>query len=328
MKDNLNNTGNENIKTENIKEHSKEALQSLKKDYYKADMSETQFNRLKLVMEQAKKDNKRARKRKLVRNIIGAVAAVAIIFVAMPNTTSSIAEAMERIPVIGQLVKVVTFREYNYGDSTHLAEVEVPEVTIDSGDNSNSDENQNVADDSISNELQKSTSEVNEEIKEITNKLVNEFNEHMRNELGFKEIAVKSKVLLTAQYYFTLKLSCYQAEASGYECDYYYTINLLTGEKMNLQDVFEDNADYITPVSENIKEQMRARMAKDDSQVYWLEDEIDDVNFESITEDTSFYINADNNVVICFNEGEVAPMYMGSVEFEIPENVVKDIRKY
>ena len=57
MKDNLNNTGNENIKTENIKEHSKEALQSLKKDYYKADMSETQFNRLKLVMEQAKKES-------------------------------------------------------------------------------------------------------------------------------------------------------------------------------------------------------------------------------------------------------------------------------
>lgn len=328
MKDNLINTDNENIKTENIKEHSKEALQSLKKDYYKADMSETQFNRLKLVMEQAKNDNKRARNRKLVRNIIGAVAAVAIIFVAMPNTTSSIAEAMERIPVIGQLVKVVTFREYNYGDSTHLAEVEVPEVTIDSGDSSNSDEHQNVADDSINNELQKSTTQVNEEIKEITNKLVNEFNEHMRNELGFKEVAVKSKVILTAQNYFTLKLSCYQAEASGYECDYYYTINLLTGEKMNLQDVFEDNADYITPISENIKEQMRVRMAKDDSLVYWLEDEIDDVNFKSITEDTSFYINADNNVVICFNEGEVAPMYMGSVEFEIPENVVKDIRKY
>ena len=328
MKDNLINTDNENIKTENIKEDSKEALQSLKKDYYKADMSETQFNRLKLVMEQAKNDNKRARNRKLVRNIIGAVAAVAIIFVAMPNTTSSIAEAMERIPVIGQLVKVVTFREYNYGDSTHLAEVVVPEVTIDSGDSSNSDEHQNVADDSINNELQKSTTQVNEEIKEITNKLVNEFNEHMRNELGFKEVAVKSKVILTAQNYFTLKLSCYQAEASGYECDYYYTINLLTGEKMNLQDVFEDNADYITPISENIKEQMRVRMAKDDSLGYWFEDEIDDVNFKSITEDTSFYINSDNNVVICFNEGEVAPMYMGSVEFEIPENVVKDIRKY
>ena len=33
------------------------------------------------------------------------------------------------------------------------------------------------------------------------------------------------------------------------------------------------------------------------------------------------------NVVIAFDEGEVAPMYMGAVEFEIPKEVVNDIRK-
>jgi hypothetical protein len=32
-------------------------------------------------------------------------------------------------------------------------------------------------------------------------------------------------------------------------------------------------------------------------------------------------------VVISFNEGEVAPMYMGAVEFEIPVDVLSDIRK-
>ena len=50
-------------------------------------------------------------------------------------------------------------------------------------------------------------------------------------------------------------------------------------------------------------------------------------NFKAITEKTSFYLNEKDNVVIGFDEGEVAPMYMGAVEFEIPAQVLRDIRK-
>ena len=46
-----------------------------------------------------------------------------------------------------------------------------------------------------------------------------------------------------------------------------------------------------------------------------------------ITEDTLFYLNEEEQLVISFNEGDVAPMYMGVVEFLIPEEVVKDILK-
>ena len=46
-----------------------------------------------------------------------------------------------------------------------------------------------------------------------------------------------------------------------------------------------------------------------------------------ITDETSFYMNENGNIVIGFNEGEAAPMYMGAVEFEIPTEVLVDIRK-
>ena len=36
---------------------------------------------------------------------------------------------------------------------------------------------------------------------------------------------------------------------------------------------------------------------------------------------TSFYLNGDNRLVICFNEGDVAPMYMGCVSFVISEEI-------
>ena len=88
-----------------------------------------------------------------------------------------------------------------------------------------------------------------------------------------------------------------------------------------------EGADYITPISENIKQQMQAQMDADENVYYWLNDEIEEWNFKAITDETSFYLNENGNVVIGFNEGDVAPMYMGTVEFEIPAEVLSSIRK-
>ena len=68
-------------------------------------------------------------------------------------------------------------------------------------------------------------------------------------------------------------------------------------------------------------------MAADENVMYFLNDEMDEFNFKSITDETAFYLNADGEIVISFNEGDVAPMYMGVVTFTIPEEVVEGIRK-
>ena len=39
--------------------------------------------------------------------------------------------------------------------------------------------------------------------------------------------------------------------------------------------------------------------------------------FQSVDENTKFYINKDGNPVVCFEKYEVAPGYMGFQEFEI-----------
>ena len=143
-----------------------------------------------------------------------------------------------------------------------------------------------------------------------------------------EDVIVKSEILATQADYFTLKLICYQGAGSGYQWNYYYTIDLNTGERLQLKDIFKEGADYITPISENIKEQMREQMTEDDQVYYWLNDEIEGLNFKAITEETSFYMNDKGNVVIGFDEGEVAPMYMGTIEFEIPAGILQEIRKW
>ena len=310
MKDNM-------ISFEHQYEQSEKVLQSLQKEYLKKAMSEEQLSRLKMKMEEAKCENRKERRNARITRITATAAALAIVFIALPNMSPTIAYAMEQMPIIGQFVKVVTFRNYEYEDEQHKAELDIPEIVID----------EPVQDEQLQSVLEDTTNEINAEIQKLSEELLDEFVNHMREEMGYKELIVKSEVVATTQEYFTLKLSCYQGEASGYERDYFYTIDLISGKRLQLQDIFKEGADYITPISENIKEQMQSQMAKDENVLYWLADEMEELNFSGITEETNFYINEDDDVVISFNEGDVAPMYMGNVEFEIPAEVLQEIRK-
>ena len=310
MKDNI-------INDKNFIELSEEGAKSLRGEYLAPQMSSEQLNRLKMKIEEAKRENRKDRNRIRVTRLAATAAALVIAFISLPNMSPTIAYAMEKIPVIGQFVKVVTFRNYEYEDEHHRADVEIPELVVEV-------ESQEVRPETS---LENTIDEIDAEIREITNELLNEFGNYMREELGYKELIVKSEVLLTTQEYFTLKLSCYQGEASGYTGNYFYTIDLASGKCLQLKEIFAEDTDYINLISENIKEQMRNRMVQDENVYYWLNDEIDELNFKTITEETSFYINEKNNVVISFNQGEVAPMYIGVVEFEIPAEVLDDIRK-
>ena len=136
---------------------------------------------------------------------------------------------------------------------------------------------------------------------------------------------VTSEVLATTEEYFTLKLICYQAAGSGAEWNHFYTIDLETGKRLALKDLFQKDSDYITLISENISEQMKAQMAEDENIIYWVDSDMPEWDFKEITDETGFYLNEKGELVICFNEGDVAPMYMGCVEFIIPKEILSSI---
>lgn len=308
--------------TKELNEQVEKGLQSLKEEYMGHQMSDRQLKMLQARMEEAEKMDRRERNRKRIGRAAAVAAAFAAAFVALPNTSATIAHAMEQIPVIGGLVEVVTFRDYQYESERHMADVQVPEIQVPIPQ-----EPEQGTESEVQEKLDRTTEEINAEIQRITGELIEEFESNLQDGEGYQDIVVKSEVLTSTQDYFTLKLMCYQGAGSGYAWNYFYTIDLNTGERLQLKDIFTEGADFITPISENIKEQMRTQMAEDESVYYWLEDEIEEWNFKSITEETSFYLNGENHVVICFNEGDVAPMYMGTVEFEIPGEILADIRK-
>jgi len=299
-------------------ENQGEKLKKLEKVYKGAIMSEKQLMQVRESIERAKEEKRKIRKAARIKKGVSLAAAIAIAFVILPNTSQSVAYAMSRIPLLGGLVEVVTFRDYQYSDERNMADVKIPEIVLQTEQSGEKGE-----------ALQKSADEINEEIREITDKFVTEFEENLKKQGGYQDIVVNSEVVSTTEKYFTLKLLCYQGAGSGTAWNYYYTIDLTTGKRLALADLFVKDSNYKELISENIKEQMRAQMAQDENKYYWLDnEEIPEWNFQSITEDTAFYLNAKGNLVISFNEGDVAPMYMGIVEFEIPDDVIEDIRAY
>lgn len=292
-------------------------LLSMKEDYQKPQMSDEQFEKLYRTMKEAKISERKERTKQRTIKVAATAAALVGAFVILPNTSATIAHAMEQIPIVGQLVEAVTIREYEYDSDRFKADIDVTEIKVE-----------NQAEDSkVQENLDRTTEEINVEIQKITDELIAQFEADLKQKEGYQDMVVKSEVLTTTPDYFTLKLLCYWGAGSGYQWNYYYTIDLNTGERLELKDIFVDGADYITPISENIKAQMQAQMDADEMVHYWLNDEIEDLNFKAITDDTSFYLNERGNVVIGFNEGDVAPMYMGCVEFEIPSEILSGIRK-
>lgn len=293
-------------------------FEALKQDYQNHEMSPEQLDKMKAAIAQAKKENQKKRSLHILRNTLASAAAVALVFIILPNTSSGVAYAMSQVPGLSKLVNVVTFRNYQYEDDHNTADITVPEVAV----STESTEKSEVAD-----KTKKSANEINSEIQSITEKLIDEFEAEKKKEDGYQDMTVKSEVIATTDQYFTLKLMCFQSAGSGAEWDYYYTIDLTTGERLKLTDLFQDGSNYLDVISQEIKTQMQAQMDADSNKIYWLNSDMPEGDFTSITNDTSFYLNSDNELVITFNEGDVAPMYMGCPTFTIPNDVLADIRK-
>ena len=100
-----------------------------------------------------------------------------------------------------------------------------------------------------------------------------------------------------------------------------------TGKMITLKDLFHEGSDYKKRISDSIKEQMRAQMKKDSSKTYFLDDDQPEWDFKQIKDDANFYISDNGELTFVFDKYEVAPGYMGLVEFSVPTEKLSDIVK-
>lgn len=305
------------MKIEEEKQIKPEVLDNMKllrEDYQHLHIPEEGRRMMVEKIEQAKLDKKRKALSRRVRFAGGAVAAAMAVIVALPNTNESIAMAMEKIPVIGSIVRVVTFRDYDYNDGNSEAHVSIPNIETD-GSNSGNEEAAN---------------QINSDVTDYTQQLIDQFKADAKDYYGsegYKGLDVSYDVITDTEDWFTLRITVLETAASGYQYYRFYHIDKKTNSVATLSTVFKDDVDYITPISENIKEQMRANTNEEDGTVYFIDQEDTETNFKEIKADQNFYFNSSNDLVIVFDEYEVAPGSMGNPEFVIPNSVISGLLK-
>lgn len=248
---------------------------------------------------------------------VAAVFVVAITIAA--NSGATVAHAMEKIPVIGAITRVVTFRNYEVKNENVEADIEVPQVEVVTED------------ETVAEELETAVEQLNKSVEEYTNELIARFEADVAQmgEEGHESVDTSYEVVTDTDTLFSLRLNTTIAMGGAQNISKIYHIDKRTNQVITLKDLFKEDADFVTAVSENIKTQMRERMSADEGVSYFIDSEegFQDWDFKAVKEDQNFYIDENGKLHIVFDEYEVAPGYMGVVEFEIPTDAIQDIVK-
>ena len=294
-------------------------LEEMRQDYENIKIPAELRQRVEAGIRQAKEETKMKKRSKVIvytGRVAGGVAAAMVMITVMANSGAAIAHAMAKIPVIGAIAEVGTFREYESTDNNNNmeADIKIPEVSVKNEDGTVNEE---------------TTQKINKSIQEYTDEIIAQYEADVKaagEGEGHMNVELDYSVITDSDRLFSIRFDQLLVMASGTQMVKIYHIDKQTGEMIGLDGLFKDGADYITVLSENIKEQMKERMAADESLVYWVDNEdMSEWNFESIKEDNTFYVNENGKLTIVFDEYEVAPGYMGSVEFEIPTEIIQDL---
>ena len=241
-----------------------------------------------------------APKRRPFRWAAWAAAALAL-FITVPNVSPTAAAAMADIPVLGAIVRVVTFRNYTYDDGYHSADVSVPE--LGGGD---------------------AAQAVNEQVRAYTDRLIARFEETCEEELGkegYHGLDVTSTVVTDSDTWFTLRVDAVETQASGYQFSRFYHIDKAADQVVKLKDLFREDADWSAVLTREVRRQMEERMAADSGASYFPEE------LTEIGPEQNFYFNESGELVLVLDEYTIAPGSMGMPEFTIPAEVYETLRK-
>ncbi len=253
-------------------------------------------------------NNIRIGKRKYYKWGLGTAAAFFLTFTAALNINTAFAEEVHQLPVVGAIARILTVSSYKKTVGDEKISVEVPGVEF------------------IQNDTHGLSKQINEEIQEICSKYADESLERAQDykqafldtggteaEWAEHKIEIKVWYEIKAQSddYLSFVVRGTESWTSAYSQEKYYNIDLKSGKLLSLGDVLGE--DYINKANESINSQMEEK-SKEIGIPFFTPEE---GGFESISDETKFYMKDNGNPVIVFDKYEIAPGAAGAVEFEI-----------
>lgn len=280
-------------------DHRREPMEMWKEEYDQIPVPQEARDRIEAGIMRARLEKKRSDRMKNMKRTGVTAAALVLTFGIAVNASPVVAQAMDGIPVIGSIARVVTIRNFSEStDNGMMADISVPQI------------DGNVA----------ANAEMDAYAKELIARYEKEVVAQLGQEEGHYALESSYEVVSDNDKYVSIRINTVETMASGAEFVKIFTVDKATGQTVSLKD-YLNSPEKLEAVSQNIKDQMAAQMAEDEGKVYFTEGEVG--GFTGLTGDENFYLNEAGELVIVFGEYEVAPGYMGTVSFTIPKDVTK-----
>ena len=246
---------------------------------------------------------RRNKMKKIIKRSILSVAAGVLIFAGTLNVSPSFASALSEVPILGSMVKIMTFSMSIESNGLVDASIDVP--VIEGLDNKELET-------LLNEKYMTESTELYETFMEEMGEII-EMGGHMGFDSGYVVETDTEDLLSIGRYY----VNTVGSSSTTFQYD---TIDKKNGLLITLPSLFVDDS-YIDVISSYLIETMEEKMAADEDLFYWLEDD----GFKSIEAEQPFYINPQNKLVISFNKYDIAPGYMGMQTFEIPTEIIEDL---
>ncbi|MBQ9091938.1 MAG: DUF3298 domain-containing protein [Anaerotignum sp.] len=267
---------------------------------------------IRMSYENTKTTYKTTSRRPVWKGCMAAAAAFLVAGTIGLNASPAFAEEMGKVPVIGQLAQVLTFRSFEGTVGDVELDVTVPVVKGADG--------------------KELPAKVNAQIQQLTANYeaqakadLAEYKKSFFAAGGTEEEWADRTMSLFIDYdvkYFkddilSLQVTTAKSWVSAEEAYHFYNIDLKKDAELTLADVLGD--DYAEICNTAIVNQINERLAADENAAFFGFGNDDGLveGFTTVTEDTPFYLNAEGDVVISFPEYSIAPGSMGIQEFVI-----------
>lgn len=246
------------------------------------------------------------RRRKLYRWAVGIAAAFTVTTTIGLNTSEAFAMEVQKIPVIGELARILTIRSYEKTEGDTQIAAEIPGVDLGEDGQKLSEE--------VNAQIEKMTAQYESEAVERAEEYKKAFLETGGTEEEWAEhdirIHVWYEIKNQTEDVLSFVVKGTESWTSAYAETRYYNLDLESNEFLTLESFL--GKDYVEKANESIRTQIEERMKKGED---FFDSE--EGGFETIGAEPDFYVNEKGNPVIVFEKYAIAPGAMGEVEFEI-----------
>ncbi len=228
-----------------------------------------------------------------------------VLFCFLLNCMPALVQALEAVPVLGAVVRVADLRSYSL--SWGSTGISVQEPVLDGDD--------------------QAVHELGQEKEAWIRRMEEQFIWYAaRKYQGYVASDISYTVIRDDAELFVLRFDATLNAGGSVNYSRYITLDQQTGQVLALADLFLPESNYVFPISREIKAQMSEQMKAGEADYFlsggiWPEEDC----FQSIEDDQNFYINESGQLVIVFEEYEVAPGSMGTPEFVIPTDLLNGL---